>query len=354
MRIINEDYLSTIISSLPNALSNFASMQMSWMLQQTSEPMDANTLITMLLQEADRQNLWLQRHKQGSEKGKDEEKDEALPVSTDKLREKRDTSKIKCWNFREMGHFRSKCPKPKKSKDASETTIMDNPTQKKEGTSGTANAVETTSDKEGAWAGEVMLSGDWLKEAVEAGDDDMPDLVEASDGEDEDVAVDDEQRFEEVEDKVEGIEVEQKGCETETDKLIDEEGAGNITEEFGDMSGEDFIIAESIQTAGTAELYDSWCKNHISPYKNQFQSFKPITPRHFHAANKQTFSMIGRGACRRLIKWQWWDHPATTHKHPLFHGSWLHIGVSWKTRQCQLHSNNQWTEMYNQEARWRH
>jgi len=137
VRISDEDYLSTIISSLPNALSNFASMQMSWTLQQTSQPMDANTLMTMLLQEADRQNLRMQRHKQGSGKGKDKEKDEALAVSMDKSRERRDTSKIECWNCGEMGHFRSKCPKPKKSKDTSKTTKTDNQTQKKEGTSRT-------------------------------------------------------------------------------------------------------------------------------------------------------------------------------------------------------------------------
>jgi hypothetical protein len=41
VKISDEDYLSTIISSLPDALSNFASMQMSWTLQQTQQSMDA-------------------------------------------------------------------------------------------------------------------------------------------------------------------------------------------------------------------------------------------------------------------------------------------------------------------------
>ena len=55
--ISDEDYLSTIISSLPDALSNFASSQIAWTVQQNSNPMDANVLMSMLLQEANRQYL---------------------------------------------------------------------------------------------------------------------------------------------------------------------------------------------------------------------------------------------------------------------------------------------------------
>jgi hypothetical protein len=57
VKISDKDYLSTIISLLPDTLSNFASMQMSWTLQQTSKPMDASMLMMMLLQEVERQNL---------------------------------------------------------------------------------------------------------------------------------------------------------------------------------------------------------------------------------------------------------------------------------------------------------
>ena len=53
VKISDEDYLSTIISSLPDALSNFASVQMAWTFQSTQQSMDANTLMTMLLQEAE-------------------------------------------------------------------------------------------------------------------------------------------------------------------------------------------------------------------------------------------------------------------------------------------------------------
>ena len=75
-------------------------------------------MMTMLLQEAKRQDLRSQKRKQTSGKAKDDEKSEALAVSTEKPRGKRDMSKISCWNCRELGHFSSKCDKPRKSKDS--------------------------------------------------------------------------------------------------------------------------------------------------------------------------------------------------------------------------------------------
>ena len=106
VRISNEEYLSTIISSLPNALANFTLMQMVWTLQQTSKAMDARTLMTMLLQEAERQNMRGQRHKQGTGKGKEEE-GEALGVSENRIRGKKNKDgKILCWGCGEEGHLR--------------------------------------------------------------------------------------------------------------------------------------------------------------------------------------------------------------------------------------------------------
>ena len=55
--ISNKDYLSTIILSLPDMLSNFSSSQIAWTAQQNSKLMDTNVLMLMLLQEVDRQYL---------------------------------------------------------------------------------------------------------------------------------------------------------------------------------------------------------------------------------------------------------------------------------------------------------
>src|ERR1700678_2281432 len=306
VKISDKDYSSTIISSLPDALSNFASMQMSWTLQQTQQPMDASTLMTMLLQEAERQDLRNQKCKQTAGKAKDDEKNEALAVSTERPRGKRDMSKINCWNCGEAGHFSSKCNKPRKSKD-SESSVKPDP--KKEGTS--AAAVDSSSDDEGAWAAEEVVGQnavvDWFQEVVDSkneadsvGDvadwfeeeaaavrdahvsleDDLPALMELSDSEDESGG-DEEEPSWEVE-------------EVMLEKLVRPEEERDV-EDLLDTSGVALLVAESGQAAGTAELYDSGCTNHISPYRNRFENFQSIIPRHFRAANKQTFSSTGKG-----------------------------------------------------------
>ena len=106
--------------------------------------MDTNTLMTMLLQEAEHQNLRAQQCKQIG-KGKGDKKSEALVLDADKPKEKRDMSKITCWNCGETGHFSSKCGKPKKSKD---TGKLYQSNSKREGTSASVNTVESSSDDE--------------------------------------------------------------------------------------------------------------------------------------------------------------------------------------------------------------
>ena len=114
----------------------------------------------------------------------------------------------------------------------------------------TASVVEINSNEEGAWAAEeelVVAGKDWFEEVV-------------------------------AEEMVKLTEVE-----------------GKRTELFGDMSGKAFIVAESVQVSARAKLYDSGCTNHISPYESSFDNFLIIETRHFQAANKQTFSTIGKG-----------------------------------------------------------
>ena len=58
-------------------------------------------------------------------------------------------------------------------------------------------------------------------------------------------------------------------------------GGGADVEEFCDMSGEVFVVAESAQTTGTAELYHSRCTNHISPYQKKLQELPKHRPSPF-------------------------------------------------------------------------
>ena len=310
--ISDDDYLSTIISSLPDALSNFASMQMSWVFQQTQKSMDATTLMTMLLQEAERQDLRAQKRKQSAGKGKEEDKSEALAVSTEKPKGKkeRDMSKICCWNCGKYGHFSSKCTEPKKSKDAASTSKSDS---KSEGTS--AAAVDHSDDEcHGAWVAEEVggKGADWFTEVVDGGSvaevDWFVDVSESVDDDDEsflrkrssclnlgsfESPCDPNFKRSDLSSENDGVSVADDVLRRGVDEYRLEEEL--CVEDLQDTSGVAFVVAESVQAAGTAELYDSGCTNHISPYRDRFENFQPIPPCHFRAANKQTFSTIGRG-----------------------------------------------------------
>ena len=244
VRISDKEYLSTIISLLPDVLANFVLMQMVWTLQLTSKYMDAGTLMKMLLSEAEQQNLQNQRCKPNVGKNKEEENREALVVSEDKPRGRKNSEgKILCWNCGKEGHLKLKCPELWKfkfnnnSKKASESS-------KPETMVATVSIVEVISDDEGAWAAEeviVDLGKDWFEEVVEI------------------------TRFE---------------LKLIEDVVGEKAGDGNmdetVAEELGDVSGEDFFVAEFFQTLAKAELYDSGCTNHISLYRSSFSNFKTI------------------------------------------------------------------------------
>src|SRR6266508_3196828 len=64
--IENKDYLSTIVGSLPFALSNFASSQLTVArMFSTTKTIDPDTLISLLVEESDRQRAQYARRKTG-------------------------------------------------------------------------------------------------------------------------------------------------------------------------------------------------------------------------------------------------------------------------------------------------
>ena len=121
------------------------------------------------------------------------------------------------------------------------------------------SVVEISSDDEGAWVSEEVkleVGLDWFEEVEEA---------------------------------------EVKHMENIGGSIKEENGEAVVEEMFGDISREAFVMAETVQASAKTELYDSSCTNHISPYKSNFDNFQTIETRHFCAANKQTFSTIGKG-----------------------------------------------------------
>ena len=162
------DYRSTILSSLPTPLANFASMQLAAArMFSSAKTISPDILISLINEEWDRQKVQRGRRSNDGGKGKADEnlKDEALFVggNTGGSRGglwrgrgrggrgsgrgrggKPTTCTAECWNCGEKGHFRHNCPHPKK-----DTTATSNSPK----TTGSANAAaESDSEGEGVWA----------------------------------------------------------------------------------------------------------------------------------------------------------------------------------------------------------
>ena len=159
-------------------------------------------------------------------------------VDQSKGKKEQDLSLIDCWNCRDKGHFRSKCPKLKKSTTDAKRLAEANSNPKGDSGPRTASAVEETSDKEGAWAAykimnEVVSDKDWFEQTSD-NDSDMPEPEEVSNSDEEgDEVMPELVELSDSEDKGEdGMDIEEDIGMPELVELSDsnEEGDGNLVE----------------------------------------------------------------------------------------------------------------------------
>jgi len=280
--IENKDYLSTIVGSLPFALSNFASSQLTAArMFSTTKTIDPDTLISLLVEESDRQRAQYARRKTGG-KGREGERDEVLSVASDKGKKPR--RDVECWNCNEKGHFRHQCKKPKKT-DSKKGESKKDESKKETKSDGRANAAESDSESEGAWA----LDGDDNDSVVS--DDSLPDMYQVSDSDDDD---DDEActGFEDWENEETDW---FSDVPDDDEKDVVAEQDTDAVKDLEDASGETLVTTDSSKPTHRVDLYDSGCTNHISPFREQFENYVDIPPKRFRAANQQAFDAIGQG-----------------------------------------------------------
>jgi hypothetical protein len=116
--IEDKDYRSTIITSLPHHLSNFASNLLAGArLYSSTKTIDPDELIALISEEFEHNVAARSRHA-GTKSSKGDDKDEAMfIVSSGKGKRFERKPRGVCWNCGEKGHFKDKCPKPVKSND---------------------------------------------------------------------------------------------------------------------------------------------------------------------------------------------------------------------------------------------
>jgi len=249
VEVDEKDYFSIIISSLPYSLSNFASGQLAAAQYLSTKKITPDDLLSMLLEESDRQRAQFQRRRVSTKGKEDNNKALSTEHSSKPKREKgkghaHKHADLTCYNCEEKGHISRFCKKPKKPRSKVDPGKQGGNEKAGGSGSGNAGAVEK-GEEDGAWAAEDGDEMDWFDDEVEA-----------------------------------------MGKEGRMDAMV---------EDFGNTSNEAFVVAETVESGETVELYDSGCTNHISPYRDQFENFERTAPRSFKAANKQNFSTIGKG-----------------------------------------------------------
>ena len=101
------DYLSVILSSLPPAMSNFASSQLAAARFSATKTITSSDLISMLIEEADRQKAQYAQRK-GSGKGKEDDSEALAVAETSKGKKGKSKKNVECWGCGKTGHFKNK------------------------------------------------------------------------------------------------------------------------------------------------------------------------------------------------------------------------------------------------------
>jgi hypothetical protein len=339
--IVDEkDYRSTVLSSLPNSLSNFASNVIAAArLTSGYNSINLDALIQMISKEYDRQQMKKCRNNAAkASKGKDKD-NKAMSATQGKGKKKFPPGS--CYNCGEKGHYKNKCPKLAKDKGKS----------KAEAGTASAAAEESDSEAEGVFCyfelsdfegednhPEVDLldvlvfeeTQDREQGAIAPGvhfdndmdmwedSDSLPDLQSVSDTDDEAEYSDseagdwdslsageeeamDEGDFLDYESEIDGISQWSFGNDS---FLADSEpeiyGISQLS--CDDLDSNIVLsVTSDMKIDGHTELYDSGAGRHISPYRNNFINFISIPPKPFRAANKGTFYATGKGDLDVLV-----------------------------------------------------
>ena len=286
VKIEEKDYRSTIISCLPPSLANFASSLIAAArVNDPKKEVHPDTLISVIAEEFERHATHRSNRSKAS---KTDSQDEALAVTPgkDKFRKPRGV----CWNCGEKGHFKDKCDKPLKEKGSS---------SKKGGAANAAVESDSDSEAEGAFFVEMDSDSD--------DDSSLPDLQSVSNSSEGSDAGDysdgDDDWFSEVdEDDIGDFYLAPYGG-WESEELSGADGSECSSLVSVDLDSEraaEEIVAhvgagDDHANSPRAEVYDSGSTRHLSPFREDLEKFTEISPKTFRAANKQSFSAVGKG-----------------------------------------------------------
>jgi transposase InsO family protein len=240
-----------------------------------------------------------------------------------------------CWNCGGKGHVASQCPSPPNQSSTSGTDKGKKKEDTSNRTSGGSAHAAVSSEEDGVWSAfdpadlyddvsvtnstttmsdgsvESLFDISWdhipsyLSAATTVSDEsdnwaDMPSLQTVSN------------TVSESDSLPSGNASEQEGNDDSDDgsDSFSEVGDDGLSDDFSaevdfataiaDISDADegafvSLLTEVVQPAGRVDLYDSGTTEHLTPYRDQFSTYRDITPKSFTAANRQKFHAVGSG-----------------------------------------------------------
>jgi len=303
--VTEPEYESTILQGIPDTLAVYAAQTLSTLrlaTKYTGKAIDMSDIIDSVCEEADHMKMRRALKEQNAPKGKKGQTDKALAASSSSYCQNNNNAnkrrKGKCHHCSREGHWVRECRTKKKEEAAAASSNQNGQTaQATSGSSksenwpvGSVNAVlDDDSDSDGFCA------------AKEEGTIARPICT------DPDPYLDDS----DLDDDWDDVHAEVESIGDQSDKLESLGERPNKLENEGedpdklDNEGEDLDIEETaaaviapIDADGTprTEVYDSGSSRHISPYKDDFTSYTPLsTPLYFNAASQHKFPAISTG-----------------------------------------------------------
>ena len=246
--IDDRDYVAIIMQSLPSTYADFVA-NIAAAAQLVMVDLTVDKLQHQLEQEFDRRKTHQVRQNHSNNQQSSQSKDVAYAANTNQNSKKSRKSKgeLRCWNCDDVGHIRSKCPKPRVEKGKAQES---------------ANAVED-SEVVGTW---MAIPEDWDEE-IEADDDIW--LTEVAD---EDVVFADD-------------EVDVPAIISHTALAVIEEVEAEVAQ----------AAAEGEDKRRRTDLYDSGTTHHMSPERDRFITYSEIPPKPIRAASQARFYATGIG-----------------------------------------------------------
>jgi len=295
--VTEPEYKSTILQGIPDTLAVYAAQTLSTLrlaTKYTGKAIDMSDVINSVCKEADRVKMRRVLKEQTTGKGKrGGQTDEALVASSSSDRRYNNNNankcrKGKCHHCQKEGHWARECCTKKREEAAAAALNQSGQTaQATLGSSkpenkpmGSANAVfNDDSDSDGFCAAEE-------EEVIARDICANPDpYLDDSDSEDD---------WDDIQADVESIGEQSDELESIGDgpDVLDNEGEDPDIEETAAA----VIAPADADSTPRTEVYDSGASCHISPYKDDFTSYTPLsTPLYFNATSQHKFPAIGMG-----------------------------------------------------------